>query len=301
MIILRLLLLLPLLLIQLLVENSSYKVSATSEMQPVVVGGGSNELLGLTGPPRCEEITIPMCRGVGYNLTYMPNELNHDNQEEAGYEVHQFWPLVEIQCSPELKFFLCSMYTPICFEDYQKPLKACRSVCQRARDGCEPLMSQYGFKWPERMNCDKLPVQGDEHVLCMEPPEYSKDQTGNGGVGGIYHPGLMSPNFGFRPQLPVCKPGGSSKAGTKNCVQQQPADGDCSCRCRSPLITLERNSAWYNRSVSVGGINNCAVPCAGVFFSDEEKELAANWLTLWAGLCSAATLMTLIDRTNALL
>lgn len=29
---------------------------------------------------RCEEITIPMCRGIGYNLTSMPNELNHDTQ-----------------------------------------------------------------------------------------------------------------------------------------------------------------------------------------------------------------------------
>lgn len=37
--------------------------------------------------PRCEEITIPMCRGIGYNLTSFPNELDHDTQEEAGLEV----------------------------------------------------------------------------------------------------------------------------------------------------------------------------------------------------------------------
>ncbi|KAE8740294.1 frizzled-2a, partial [Frankliniella occidentalis] len=29
---------------------------------------------------RCEEITMPMCRGIGYNLTSMPNEFNHDTQ-----------------------------------------------------------------------------------------------------------------------------------------------------------------------------------------------------------------------------
>ncbi len=40
---------------------------------------------------RCEEITIPMCRGIGYNWTSMPNSLHHETQEEAGLEVHQFW------------------------------------------------------------------------------------------------------------------------------------------------------------------------------------------------------------------
>ncbi|GIX80645.1 frizzled-5 [Caerostris extrusa] len=41
---------------------------------------------------RCEEITIPMCRGIGYNYTSMPNKFHHDTQDEAGLEVHQFWP-----------------------------------------------------------------------------------------------------------------------------------------------------------------------------------------------------------------
>lgn len=94
----------------------------------------------ISGDQKCQEVTIPMCKSIGYNLTYMPNQFNHDTQEEAGLEVHQFWPLVEIQCSPDLRFFLCSMYAPICMENYKKHLPACRSVCERARDGCAPLM-----------------------------------------------------------------------------------------------------------------------------------------------------------------
>ncbi|NWU89721.1 FZD8 protein, partial [Upupa epops] len=84
----------------------------------------------------CQEITVPLCKGIGYNYTYMPNQFNHDTQDEAGLEVHQIWPLVEIQCSSDLRFFLCSMYTPICLEDYKKPLPPCRSVCERAKAGC---------------------------------------------------------------------------------------------------------------------------------------------------------------------
>ncbi len=116
----------------------------------------------------CQEIAVPLCKGIGYNYTYMPNQFNHDTQDEAGLEVHQFWPLVEIQCSPDLKFFLCSMYTPICLEDYKKPLPPCRSVCERAKAGCAPLMRQYGFPWPDRMRCDLLPVQGAPDTLCMD-------------------------------------------------------------------------------------------------------------------------------------
>lgn len=238
---------------------------ARADLQPILVSTNPN-----TGP-RCEEITIPMCRGIGYNLTSMPNELNHDTQEEAGLEVHQFWPLVEIKCSADLKFFLCSMYAPICIEDYHKPLPACRSVCERARGGCAPLMEQYGFQWPERMSCDKFPVQGNPDDLCMDHQNRSESS----------------------PSKPTKRPvPGRCKPGKKNCPPEA-MPKDCSCRCRSPLVPVERDSLLFNRSVSVGGVQNCAFPCRGVFFSQEEKDFASVWITLWSSLCCVSTLMTL--------
>lgn len=218
----------------------------------------SSSSAGAAIPSRCEEITIPMCRGIGYNLTSMPNELNHDTQEEAGLEVHQFWPLVEIHCSPDLKFFLCSMYAPICIEDYLRPLPACRSVCERARNGCVPIMKQYGFQWPERMACEKFPVHGDPNNLCME----QNNRTDSG------------PTTTARPTrkpTPGCKPG------KKGCPESvvTPKNKECECRCRPPLITLGRDSEWFNRSVSVGKVQNCAFPCRGAFFTQEEKDFAS--------------------------
>lgn len=203
------------------------------------IGGGNN------GNGRCEEITIPMCRSIGYNLTAMPNELNHDTQEEAGLEVHQFWPLVEIKCSPDLKFFLCSMYTPICLPEYTKPLPACRSVCERARAGCAPLMQQYGFSWPERMACERLPNHGeDPENLCMEQDNRTSSNTGpSGGNGGMVSGGVPAPpGPPARPTRPSkttqparCKPGKNQK----NC-QHPPGERtrDCACRCRAPLVPL---------------------------------------------------------------
>uniref|UniRef100_A0A1I8HYX0 ANK_REP_REGION domain-containing protein n=1 Tax=Macrostomum lignano TaxID=282301 RepID=A0A1I8HYX0_9PLAT len=33
---------------------------------------------------RCQPITIPVCQGIGYNYTFMPNHYNHETQAEAG-------------------------------------------------------------------------------------------------------------------------------------------------------------------------------------------------------------------------
>ena len=50
-----------------------------------------------SGGRRCEPITIPMCKAIEYNMTIVPNLLKHQTQEDAGLEVHQFFPLVKVQ------------------------------------------------------------------------------------------------------------------------------------------------------------------------------------------------------------
>ena len=119
---------------------------------------------------RCEKIKIPMCENIGYNLTYMPNMFNHDTQEEAALEVHQFWPLVEIKCSPVLKIFLCSVYAPKCelhvLHAKENEFPPCRSLCESARNGCAPLMRQYGFSWPEGFRCNQFPKLG-QNKTCF--------------------------------------------------------------------------------------------------------------------------------------
>lgn len=265
--------------------------------------------------PKCEEINIPMCRAIGYNMTSYPNDMNHENQDDAGLEVHQFWPLVEIDCSPDLKFFLCSKYAPICLEDYHKPLPVCRTVCQRARDGCEPLMKRYSFAWPEKMSCEDLPMYGDPDNLCMEQPDYISNEQGGSRGGGSGSGGSMgghypdSPSGGKNSGTTRKQPGSSSSGGSakgesnkckgKNSKNCQSAPGErkkeCGCSCRSPLIPLGKEMMWHaSTSVArVGSVQNCAMPCKGAFFTHEEKDFVGIWIALWSGLCCVSTLMTL--------
>uniref|UniRef100_T1JEY5 Uncharacterized protein n=1 Tax=Strigamia maritima TaxID=126957 RepID=T1JEY5_STRMM len=234
-------------------------------------------------PSRCEEITIPMCRGIGYNATFMPNQFNHDTQDEAGLEVHQFWPLVEIQCSPDLKFFLCSMYAPICIEDYLQPLPACRSVCDRAKAGCAPLMRLYGFAWPERMNCDRLPEYGDPSQLCMDSKNGSSPETTTR-TPAITPNKERSGKHGMRGNKGTTK---STSAPTTK-IKSLPPCQDCDCH--SPLVWVNESSPLYNR-VSTGRILNCAVPCRGWFFI-QERSFTAFWIGVWSVLCFISTAVT---------
>ncbi|XP_061071571.1 uncharacterized protein LOC133105449 isoform X2 [Conger conger] len=105
----------------------------------------------------CEPITVPLCKDIAYNKTRMPNILKHLNQEDAGLEVHQFYPLVKVQCSPDLKFFLCTVYVPKCELGEIRP--PCRSLCESAKQGCESLMNKFGFTWPESLACHLFPEE----------------------------------------------------------------------------------------------------------------------------------------------
>lgn len=98
-------------------------------------------------------------------MTVFPNFFRHNTQKEATLEVHQFWPLVRLNCSAELSFFLCSLYAPVCTV-LDSPPPPCRSLCSRVRRGCEPTLLEFGLTWPESMACEKFPYLGDG--VCIE-------------------------------------------------------------------------------------------------------------------------------------
>ncbi|XP_045649441.1 secreted frizzled-related protein 4 [Ursus americanus] len=123
--------------------------------------------LGVRGAP-CEAVRIPMCRHMPWNITRMPNHLHHSTQENAILAIEQYEELVDVNCSSVLRFFLCAMYAPICtLEFLHDPIKPCKSVCQRARDDCEPLMKMYNHSWPESLACEELPVY--DRGVCISP------------------------------------------------------------------------------------------------------------------------------------
>uniref|UniRef100_T1JHL5 FZ domain-containing protein n=1 Tax=Strigamia maritima TaxID=126957 RepID=T1JHL5_STRMM len=95
------------------------------------------------------------------NQTVLPNFLNQTNQDDALAHINQYIPLIKVKCSSDFRLFLCSLYFPKCNGD-DPPTPPCKSLCESAKNGCEPLIKKFGFSWPHEFNCDKF---GSENCL----------------------------------------------------------------------------------------------------------------------------------------
>ena len=218
---------------------------------------------GIQPHGKCEAITIPLCKDIEYNQTIMPNLLNHQTQDDAGLEVHQFFPLVKVDCSPYLKFFLCTMYVPVCTV-LDEAIPPCRSLCIQARTGCKELMNRFGFEWPETLECSKFPEKG----LCVGQNKTSTPRpTHRPDSGG----GVLTNNSGNQPS------------------------GDLDFECPSDHKVPKGND--YKLQVGDEIVHDCGITCLpedDLLFSKVQRTFVRYWVGAWALLCMLSTLFTVL-------
>eukprot|EP00794_Sanderia_malayensis_P017823 gene17823-19604_t len=240
-------------------------------------------------PSKCEPITIPLCQDIKYNKTIFPNLLSHRNQEEAGLEVHQFFPLVKVKCSQYLNFFLCSVYVPICTELFSTPIPPCRSLCKVAKNDCLPLMLKFGFGWPESLSCERYPEMGSGN-LCVGK-NFTKSESGGGGDGGTAsgggnknggNTGGGSTTGGGGKKTDSTWPGGNGNRTLPNII-----DGKPIYKC--PSNQTKREDKHYNFM----GVTECAAECKSIYFLPKEREFARNWILFWSLVCILSTTFSL--------
>ncbi|KAG5837094.1 frizzled-4 [Anguilla rostrata] len=118
----------------------------------------------------CDPIRISMCQDLGYNVTKMPNLVGNVLQSDAELQLTTFTPLIQYGCSSQLKFFLCSVYVPMCTDKVPIPIGPCGSMCLSVKRKCLPVLTEFGFVWPEVLNCSLFPPQNDQNHMCMEGP-----------------------------------------------------------------------------------------------------------------------------------
>lgn len=211
----------------------------------------------------CEPIRVELCRGLGYNLTGMPNLVGHELQGDADFTLQTFSPLIQYGCSAQLHFFLCSVYVPMCTEKVNGPIGPCRALCESVRARCFPVLQGFGFPWPAALNCSKFPIENNHEHMCMEGPR----EVSVAAIPASQISRLVLEN---RP------------------IQRQ----------TFPCVGLAQPHlyAYMNRS------GQCVQLCdSEVLFNREDKRLAGTWLafcTVLASVCSLFGLLACIIEGN---
>lgn len=107
-----------------------------------------------------------LCHDIEYAEMRLPNLLGHETMNEVLQQASSWIPLVQKQCHPDTRKFLCSLFAPVCLDDLDEPIQPCRSLCESVKYGCAPVMSAFGFPWPKMLDCDRFPLDND---LCIPP------------------------------------------------------------------------------------------------------------------------------------
>ena len=130
---------------------------------------------------------LQLCHGIEYQNMRLPNLLGHETMKEVLEQAGAWIPLVMKQCHPDTKKFLCSLFAPVCLDDLDETIQPCHSLCVQVKDRCAPVMSAFGFPWPDMLDCDRFPQDND---LCI--PLASSDHllpaTEEGRPSSLLHP-----------------------------------------------------------------------------------------------------------------
>ena len=222
---------------------------------------------------RCESISIPMCSGIAYNQTIFPNLMGQLTQDAAGQHMSQFVPLIKINCSAHIHFFLCTMYAPVCtILDHALP--PCRALCQAARKGCEEVMLQFDFPWPAEFDCNKFPIGGKPDELCVGDTDSQ--------MVGVSDERLER----YRTSSP---PPGPSTG-------RRPGDYSQMMNFRCPVQLQMPPELEYRLLIGRDQVvEDCGAPCYHniTFFDREQIRFSHAWVFSWSLICLLSCLFTL--------
>ncbi|XP_076010468.1 frizzled-10 [Genypterus blacodes] len=248
---------------------SSAKLSLVCVLLVVLSSDGGSAISSIdpdrSGEGGCQHINIPLCKDIGYNMTRMPNLMGHEDQNEAAIKLHEFAPLIEFGCHSHLKFFLCSLYAPMCTEQVSNPIPACRVMCEQVKLKCSPILEKFSFPWPESLDCSRLPTKNDPNNLCMEAPNNGSDEPPK-----VSH--TQPPDF--RPQRPLSG------------HDLHPKDTNSKQSCSNP-----------GKFHFVEKSESCAPKCypkVDVYWSQGDKQFSLVWMAIWSILCFVSSSFTVL-------
>ena len=128
----------------------------------------------ISAGPRCEPLTLTVCKSLGYNFTQVPNPLQHKKYHQAFTELSTFLSKFQSHCSPHLVPFLCRLYLPPCSLP-QSASPPCRSLCESVQEDCVLLNSLES--WPRHLNCEQFPRANEKEKCFLGSTKVTSKRT----------------------------------------------------------------------------------------------------------------------------
>ena len=216
--------------------------------------------------PKCQTLTIEPCKGLNYNRTLFPNFESHRTQAIAYQYIQPFLPLLRVECSPDLKYFLCSYYAPVC-NALGKLLPPCRSLCESSKSNCITLLKSFGYVWPRTLACNKFPAN-PKLQLCV----------GRNNTKTTKRPGRRP-----RPTGPDGRTLHNTAIGSLRPTAPRMTKFECPKELKAP-----------NDLHKFMGESNCGAPCENIYFTADERRISRIWTGFWSAVCAISTVFTLL-------
>ncbi|XP_068799068.1 atrial natriuretic peptide-converting enzyme isoform X2 [Struthio camelus] len=153
----------------------------------------------------CINITNSQCQMLPYNYTTLTSVISIVKSIEMEKFLKFFSYLNRLSCYQHIMLFGCSLALPECISDGDdsRGLLPCRTFCEAAKEGCEPVLGMVNASWPEFLKCSQFQNKTENDTttrVCFSPHQEKGKQSLCGGeesflcASGICIPGKLQCN-----------------------------------------------------------------------------------------------------------
>ncbi|XP_062837693.1 atrial natriuretic peptide-converting enzyme [Anolis carolinensis] len=156
-------------------------VDKTSSL-PVLKPTNPSAVQGMTMKKSfCINITYSQCQMLPYNRTTSTPVLPIVKSIEIEKFIKFFGYLNRLSCYQHIMLFGCSLALPECIinGDDSHGLLPCRSFCEAAKEGCEPVLGMVNSSWPEFLACSQFQNKSENDNItkvCFSPEQETGKQ-----------------------------------------------------------------------------------------------------------------------------
>ncbi|XP_060102280.1 atrial natriuretic peptide-converting enzyme [Heteronotia binoei] len=194
----------------------------------------------------CINITYNQCQMLPYNHTTLTPMLSIVKSIEMEKFLKFFGYLYRLSCYQHIMLFGCSLALPECISDGDDSygILPCRSFCEAAKEGCEPVLGMVNSSWPEFLACSQFQNKTESHNatrVCFSPQQERGKHL------------LCEENESFLCSSGICIPGILQCNGYNDCDDWS---DEAHCNCSEGLFRCNTGKC-LNHTFVCDGYDDC--------------------------------------------